>query len=464
MSSIDTKATGIPTRASSMEDRQAYLRSLQQVGNDERIMKCAEYIMGILGHKMPTRPTEFKYGRWENNGNIVPIRQNVPYVPPGVPSTYSSRVLTTTVSDQQMRHMENTSNYIAGEYTLTVDGIDLSFARGEYKQERDPETKRMVINVVPVHQNFPSKFKVVDPQASPVEWMWLYMHPANTECPGRIPLKEQRAAGITVRMIDKYYLAYNLPNIKMDVELSAKAKEVHAGSEAVELSAKIMELDAVRLKEVARATGCVPSEMDMSMPLVDVYRAHLHKVLNDNSGLQGAEARKATLRVMLKGAKDFYAGGVERAVRAGVLFEEDGEWFLRDADGGHSQPHTLERYLIPQGCEVAAEWLAAEMDRNRDDQLLAIIEEATRVSGKVPGKREATDDAIAAIDRAIATGTIERVPLGQNRWEWRNRNGDSLGLANGTTKEQHRKHLVLYAASVSLPTLLMALGLAGDAG
>jgi hypothetical protein len=106
------------------------------------------------------------------------------------------------------------------------------------------------------------------------------MHPTNVASPARYSPDEQKKAGVTVSMEQKYHLSHVLPTISSGLIKKQAEKEVENSNESIEMTGKLLNTDEATLKRWAKLTGFDSGKYVHIDKMVDAYRSHLNKVVN----------------------------------------------------------------------------------------------------------------------------------------------------------------------------------------
>lgn len=445
------------------------LDALVKKGNAERIVGIGSILLEVMGMEVPRSQQTFLYDRYNSAGmQIAEGRKNIGFAPPGTPRDQVRNVRTSVIPGHHASRGLPTSNYIEGEYLLTINGRTFMLARGDESTETyDPVNGATVVNIKPKAQNFPQKARVVNPIHDTEHWMWLWMHPRNVDSPARLcaegmPFFDKFAdAGITLKMSSFYYESYNTPLIKANSRENAIAAKIGDDNDAVRYTTKIGTLKPDQLKALSLASGIVMSDMDRTVSKEDLYRSHLYRVVTYSGTDEAGTRNRDKIRALLNGGDDYHAKVVQDAAECGALVEDNGEFFIVGLDGSHSQPEYLDFYTVPpHSRENAMGWLAAEIEYKRDDKLLNAIDMAANEhKNRAYGNREVKPDAVSAIDHAIATGRLKAVETTKGKGNWTLEDGTVVCEWKGFAKEQQRKFLMTWASSFSVPALLAQLGI-----
>jgi hypothetical protein len=437
------------------------LREISNYGNSERVRELGDYILQRMGLELPRRMVTFTYAHYGTNGEViaperVPLQHNV-NVPPGMKQQKGTSSADTF----------DTTNQIEGEYQIFVNGVPFQLARGrEDGSILHPVTNKQMVVVIPETQNIFGKHRQVDPMEDPEHYLWLWMHPRNVGAPCNMSRQEMAKIGIDIRKTGKFLTPNGSPKIKANAGTEARHKAIETTNETGRLTVKVANLNDIDLKRMALATGVRPLEIaDDSVPMPQVYRSHLYNVLNDNTGMKASVERRAKLVTMLDGGDGFYKKIIDKAISIGALVQDGTEFYLVE-DGVQSQPDVLARYVVaPEQVEFAADWLSMKLEHDKRENLIHIIDVAsTKMSNATYGGREASNDAVAAIDRAFFLGKLVEVQtLNKGNGNWQLEDGTVLCTWKGMSKDDKRKSLMAWASSISLPALLATLGLTDDA-
>lgn len=454
---MSTKEATKPIKDMTIAEQVAYLDEVKRMGNAEKILAVGRYFLAKMGLPEPSEPQTFTYSpRYDANGNdATPKRPHVPYQPDGI-----LQKVNTKPADSQFSRQMDTANHIEGEYLLTIHGVSLNMARGtETIVSYDQATNKQVVNVIPETQNFKGRIRTINPRQDMEQYMFFWMHPRNFDSPARLSPDKQEAYGLKVAMISKYYMPTQPARIRSNVTYKAEHKQTMDNADNLRISAELARKTERDLRTLAKLTNIPATKMAAGDPsnMRAVYEGYLYEVIN---GKHGHEFRTRLMTAMHRG-DDETLKTVKEAFKKGILVVEDGEFFISDG-GNLSQPLTLIKYILdPAAAGQESEWLAMEIEYRKDSPLTHFLDDKMVEVDKasVTSGRDVTKDAIEAVDRAIATGTVIATKK-PNNWILA-KTGETICSWSGTPghPSQQRKSLLEFASSMTLPTLLLNLGL-----
>lgn len=448
------------------EDHREFLEGLKQEGNTEKITRLGEYFHLHMGIGVPGEPQTFTYYPKLNmhgepdGAKLIPVKD----VPDHLRQGTSYNVITAE-TDVDFRRMAQTSHYIAGEYTLVVNGVGITVARGEETVSRyDPASGKSMVDVVPQAQNFMGRFRNVDPRADLEHYLWLWMHPCNFDGPARLSNEEFQRFGFRVNMTQKYTRETYTVRIRANTRRRKEHQQASDNADSMQMCAEVNAMTEKEMRKLCILTDIPSSRMSNATPerLPTIYKDWLYSVINDSSGTLPALNNKTKLKAAMSRGEEHTNQVIGKAFDAGVLVLDGQEFWAVDKDGGTSQPLTLQNYIVPSAAiPVARDWLAGEIDRNRDAGLTNLIDTMTveRANSLFNG-RGVDSDRAAAVDRAIAQGSVKAI---NNPKHWvLASTGEKICNWNGVSDDQKRKSLLNFASSYSIPALLLQLGLSEE--
>jgi hypothetical protein len=442
----------------------AYLESLKQKGNSEKVTGVGEYLHAKMGQQVPTSSQTFTYyPRLDHNGNPEGSKMTrVTEVPDHMRD--KGYTVVTAETDADFRRLQATSHFVPGEYFLTIHGVSLSFAMGsETTQRYDPTSKAYMVDVVAKNQNFLGRVRHVDPQRDTEEYYFWWMHPMNFDSPARMELPEQKNHGLVIRMHPQYYKEQFTKRIRGNVTTKKEHLETVGNADNMRLISELNGMTEKQLRPLAILTG-ISLSMDPLLPLLDQYKSHLLSVVTDQSGTLVAKDRRDRLMATMNRGDERVAEVVRLAIKEGVLILDGSELYVKDEEGNTSQPHMLDRFIVPEAViPVWEQWFAVELSDRKATALVNHLDQVGTISSNnviLASGRGVEADKIAAVDKAIANGLVVANSK-PNNWVVA-RTNQVICSWSGVNAEQKKKALLLLASSLSLPELLKELDIVRD--
>lgn len=458
---VDTTITAMEAAKGSEAQKRAFLQQCADMGNNDRVTAVGEFLHHAFGVRIPTRVVTFTWSRYDHNGDdTVQSRLPVQYRPQGVPPN-----LQLAVQKAGNERKRTVPAQVQGDYTLTVNGITLVFARGS-KETTDFNVKlsRHVVNVEPETQVLKGRARQVDPYRDLVQYFFFWMHPANVDSPARFSPDAMTAAGVRIGMPEYWMRAHVVPTIRMGVRDRARSKVVQEDADTVHLSANISKADEPTLKSWARRTNIRITDYPTEKPLADIYRSHLFKVLTDRSGTQESTQNRNILKALMDRSEDHTLNVVRKAVKHQALVLDGGDWLV-DKGGGLLPCDELVRYMVAPADEpVAVEWLATQLDRHRATDVIAMLDTmGTAAQNKELNGREVSTSIDDALKDAVATGKVVAIQHPEDRRKiWVNRRQEEICGWKGVSADQKLQSLRLWASSHSEAVVLATINAAAD--
>lgn len=445
------------------EEEKEFLESLQRRSMSERIRELGAFLMQKMGTEMPRGMRKFTWHpSLDTDGNdSAPRRTPERRLPDGTPGMDNARYI--DVDNISMDHvtLRNVSHFVPGEYVLTVNGVSVKIARGTKMDEQyDPRNGAYRVDVVPENQNFMGRFRMIDVSRNPEEYLFFWMHPFNAFGPARLTPEEQARTGLTIGIIDRYSQPQFTRRIKDSMINNKKDKRTMENMENMRLNAELEALPEAELRKLSILTGI---QMDPNPMISNLYqyKSHLFEVIANTGGTLASTQLREKLLGAMKRSNSEIANTIARAFKEDILVLDGNELFLKDESGDLSQPNGLDRYIVPDhSLSIVEQWFAGKLDEHKAHDLAGLIDTLTTVAtNKTNSGRHIDNDRIAAVDRAIATGTVKALNSPKH---WVNTKTDEMictWQGKYGNEDKKRDSLLEFASNYSLASLLVFLGL-----